>query len=302
MFLYHGDNEVPKDVTSVTIDESVTYIKVRAFQNCTEITNVNIPSNVAYIGENAFEGCISLLSVNFSQTLTFLGDHVFKGCKSLLYINIPNSITFIGDHAFYGCDELLSRITNYRNIFGLIKDRFKYMPLHDVCSSHDVTVEAIESTIQRLKEKSNNDYEGRDSSLSTNNLDAKDTWDFTALHVLCCNSKATSEMIHLLLQHMGQEMTILKTSGGMTPLELYMACRNDLRYDLPLCLALQLGMKWEGVKKMLTDDGLDTLEQGMKDYNTLFYPFMLAAVHPSCDLECLYHLALFDVTNIAKGP
>ena len=316
MFIYNANNVVPKDVTTVTIDASVTYVKVWAFQNCTELTTITIPPSVKHIGDSAFEGCTSLVSVNLPSSLIFLGDHVFQGCKSLLYINIPCSVSFIGDHAFYSCDALLSVITNYRDVFTKVKDRFCNHPLHDICSSQDVTVEAIASVIQGLKENRRNEESSSLLSSSQSMVNAcndralieflsTDPWGFTPIHVLCCNSKATPEMIQLVIQHTCQEATMMKTTSIITPkgkigtpLELYMLCKKDLNFDLPLCLGLKLGMKWSDVMAMMTVDGFDTLEQGRRDEITSFYPFMLAATHPLCDLEAVYRLALYNVNNM----
>ncbi len=206
MFIYDGKNTVPKDVTCVTIGSSspsessvVTYIKVSAFEKCTKLKTIIIPHTVSHIGESAFEGCTSLLSVHFelppqssstststpsSSALTYIGEDVFKGCKSLIYINIPPSVTYIGDHIFYGCDALLSVITNYRDVFGLVKDRYRsrssrsqtqpqylsrsrsrsghgpgpgpdsrydveneYYPLHHICSSLNITLRDLQRVI-----------------------------------------------------------------------------------------------------------------------------------------------------------
>ena len=132
-----------------------------------------------------------------------------------------------------------------------------------------------------------------------------DPWGFNPVHVLCCNSKATAEMIQLVLEHSSQEATMMKTTpittsiGKIaTPIELYVSCKKDRPYELPLCLALKLGMKWGDIMKMMKVDGLNTLEQGKRDEMTSFYPFMLAAIHPLCDLEAVYRLALYNVNNM----
>jgi len=306
-FIYQGNNIAPKDITTVIIDESVTYIKVHAFQNCTNIKSITIPPSVTHIGDYAFEGCTSLISVNLyscqnNGKLTYIGDHVFQGCKSLLYINIPSSITFVGDHTFYSCDTLLSRINNYRDIFGLIKDRYNALSLHDICSSMNVSVDSIIKTIEKIR---NEHYQQHDSENNSKNDESSyyiqptvDKWGFNPIHVLCCNSKATSEMIDILVHNMDQSATIMSTSNGKTPLQLYIECHQDSIFELPLCLALKMGMKWIDVNKMILNNTINSLEQDQKDERTSLYPYMLAAIHPHCDLECLYHLALYNVNNL----
>jgi hypothetical protein len=289
MFIYDGKNSIPKDTTKVTIDPSVTYVKVYAFQECTSITIITVPSSVTHIGDCAFEGCTSLISVNLPSTLKYIGDHAFQGCKSLLFINIPPSVTFVGDHAFYSCDSLLSNISNYRDIFDLLKNRFVNYPIHDVCSSPDVAMDDIQVMLSKVRKD-----EEEEILLST------DTWGFTPLHVLCCNSRATPEMIRLVLQNTYlNKATTMTTINDKTPLELYMTCKKDTSYNLSLCLALKMGMKWVDIEKMIHVDGMDTLQKGRIDEDhTGFYPFMLAAIHPLCDMESLCHLALYNIDHL----
>ena len=107
--------------------------------------------------------------------------------------------------------------------------------------------------------------------------------------------------------------TIMPASNGMTPIQFYMACKKDVLYDVPVCLALKLGMKWLHLKQMIAtanDRGSiciengdvnnrnKSLEQGRRDHSTGLYPFMLAAIHPLCDLESVYNLALYNVDNL----
>ena len=314
MFVYSYENTtVPKDVKKVIIDPSVSYIKVNAFEQCTTLTTITIPPSVTHIGDSAFVGCTSLIAVNFpSSTLKYIGDQAFTGCKSLIYFDIPSSVNFIGDHSFYGCDSLLSVITTYREIFDLVKNRFgkdPHLRLHRVCSSMDVNLEGIQDTMRQLNlnhcegvvNLDDTTCNGTDQSKQLEaSMITTDLWGLTPLHVICSNSNATSKMIQLITDHLPLQATMMKTvSNGKTPLELYKLCKQESTYDLSLHPALKLGMKWVDVRKMLEEDKtLDSLEQGMVDETTGFYPFMLAAVHPMCDLECLYRLACYNVDNV----
>jgi len=128
-----------KNITSVTIPNSVTIIKSRngnyisggAFGDCTKLTSIIIPNSVTSIGNCAFYGCSSLISitipdsvtsigkyafyhcrklvsVTFSPTskVTSIGDCTFSDCVSLASITIPNSVIGIGDHVFSDCTSL----------------------------------------------------------------------------------------------------------------------------------------------------------------------------------------------------
>ena len=133
-----------KDITSVTIPDSVTSIGVYTFAYCTSLTSVTIPDSVTYIGEWAFSRCDSLTSITVNEgntayksidgnlyskdskiliqyaigktdtsfvipdSVTSIGNCAFYNCASLTSVNIPNSVTSIGSSAFYNCTGLTS--------------------------------------------------------------------------------------------------------------------------------------------------------------------------------------------------
>ena len=72
-----------KDITSVTIGNSVTSIGKYAFRNCTSLTSVTIGDSVTSIGNYAFRGCTSLTGVNIPDSVTSIGNDAFSGCTSL---------------------------------------------------------------------------------------------------------------------------------------------------------------------------------------------------------------------------
>jgi hypothetical protein len=95
------DETVKKQLTSVTIPNSVTSIENHAFIYCSGLTSITIPNSVTNIGNNAFWGCTGLTS-----------------------ITIPNSVTSIGSSAFSYCSGLTSIVTVIENPFAIDEDVF----------------------------------------------------------------------------------------------------------------------------------------------------------------------------------
>lgn len=74
------------EMKSITIPESVEYIRSYAFSDCKGLTNVRIPSNVSYIGSFVFSGCSNLRRVFISRFSATVGYGVFDGCAKDLEI------------------------------------------------------------------------------------------------------------------------------------------------------------------------------------------------------------------------
>ena len=91
-------------LTSITIPNSVTSIGNSAFSYCYSLTSVIIPNSVTSIEGGTFSECSSLTSITIPNSVTSIGGSAFKKCRSLTSITIPNSVTSIGEEAFYDCD------------------------------------------------------------------------------------------------------------------------------------------------------------------------------------------------------
>lgn len=125
-----------KDLTSITIPSSVTFISRSAFSNCENLaafygkfastdnycliidgvllrfaigcglTEYTIPDGVTSIEQGAFYDAYSLTKVIIPFGVTSIGPQAFQYCTRLVECSIPNSVTTIGYNAFYNCSDL----------------------------------------------------------------------------------------------------------------------------------------------------------------------------------------------------
>lgn len=96
------------NLSNIQFPKSLTLINGDAFLNCTSLTSVTIPDGVKRIHNSAFEGCASLTSVTIPDSVISISGSAFSSCTSLTSITIPDSVTSIGWSAFSGCTSLTS--------------------------------------------------------------------------------------------------------------------------------------------------------------------------------------------------
>lgn len=96
------------NLASVTIGSGVTTIGEYAFYECTSLTSITIPDNVTSIGDWSFRWCTGLTSVTIGSGVTYIGEYSFEFCSSLTSITIPDNVTTIGEFAFAYCSILES--------------------------------------------------------------------------------------------------------------------------------------------------------------------------------------------------
>ena len=93
---------------TVKLPSSITAIEDYTFSNCTNLSEIDIPSNVTSIGEGAFVGCSNLQSVSLSAKTTSIGIRAFADCSSLEMVDLSNRLSVIDDNAFENCKSLTS--------------------------------------------------------------------------------------------------------------------------------------------------------------------------------------------------
>ena len=118
-----------RNLTSVTIPNSVKSIGYSAFYGCSKLNSISIPNSVTSIESNAFDGTGWYNSQNDgilyldnwllgykgskpTGTLSIKGDtksianNAFSDCSELTSIIIPNDVTSIGNSAFRRCSGI----------------------------------------------------------------------------------------------------------------------------------------------------------------------------------------------------
>jgi len=213
LYIYQGlENEkVPKDVTHVIVDSSVTVIKKEAFSNCEYLVSVIMGDNVKRIEGWAFVRCRALRFIRLSKALEYIGDRAFWCCKSLEALFLPSTVTSIENLAFASCQSL----------------RFLILP-YDI-HLNNVGNEIIRDTCVVEASGVAYDYEdigGGDTEVTDESNGLVNEWlvhhmDAAPFHKLCYNSTIATKQINDYLHEHGNDSALaIDTIHGMTPLHM----------------------------------------------------------------------------------
>ena len=93
-------------VTTVIVDDGITYIDSSAFSGCSLLTDVSLPAGVTGMGGSVFENCTALETITLPEGLTFINGMMFKGCTALRHVTIPGSVEEIVSRVFHDCTAL----------------------------------------------------------------------------------------------------------------------------------------------------------------------------------------------------
>ena len=94
------------DLKSVTIPDTVTEIKDKAFSRCTFLQYIKLPNSIKTLGKSTFSACTSLKEIDLPDFITSIPESLFSSCSSLESIEIPEGVTSIGNLAFANCYNL----------------------------------------------------------------------------------------------------------------------------------------------------------------------------------------------------
>lgn len=117
-----------KNLTSVTLPDTITKIGNYAFQGCTALREITVPTALQTIGTGAFAECSSLEDFNFTacEQLQTINTSAFENCASLqgvinFYFN--TLLNTIPKRCFAGCTSL-EGVELTKNISTLLGDCF----------------------------------------------------------------------------------------------------------------------------------------------------------------------------------
>ena len=94
----------PEALNEITLPESLKYMGVSLFEDCSRLESIELPAGVRVIN-GSFQDCGSLRSVKLNQGLEAICEFSFDNCASLSEICIPDSVTYLGS-AFSNCVSL----------------------------------------------------------------------------------------------------------------------------------------------------------------------------------------------------
>jgi len=107
-----GDAFREKNITSVTMPDSVSIICNVAFEGCAKLRQVKFSEKLRGIGCGAFRGCSDLTEITFPERLSVINAMAFSDCTGLTAVTIPKPAGVIHgvirDGAFCGCSSLRS--------------------------------------------------------------------------------------------------------------------------------------------------------------------------------------------------
>ena len=90
----------------VVLPSSVVNLAGDVFKFCRQLRSVEMPNSVTYLGSYSFDGCTALETVTLGSGITQIPGYCFQDCSSLVSIVVPPSVTTIGTASFSGCTAL----------------------------------------------------------------------------------------------------------------------------------------------------------------------------------------------------
>ena len=93
-------------LAKVEFTNSLINLGYDAFKNCRNLTQVTLPNSVTSIGDHCFRSCIKLKDVRLSEGLHSIPWGLFGDCRSLTQVTLPANVNRIEGAAFENCIAL----------------------------------------------------------------------------------------------------------------------------------------------------------------------------------------------------
>ena len=97
-----------EEVTSILIEDGVTYLGIMSFPLCTNLTEVQLPDSLEGLGYSVFNKCEKLASIIIPEKVTEIPHHAFYACHGLKSVTFEGKITTIEHQAFQACTSITS--------------------------------------------------------------------------------------------------------------------------------------------------------------------------------------------------
>lgn len=91
---------------SVTLAEGTELIDASTFYMAKNVTSLTLPDSLTEIGRLAFSNCYKLESLLLPENLRTIGELGFSLCQKIPEVTIPDSVETLGEEAFASCDAL----------------------------------------------------------------------------------------------------------------------------------------------------------------------------------------------------
>ena len=89
-------------VSSVVIEDGVTYIGDYAFEYCEGLSQISIPNTVTAIGKEVFSGCYSLSELTIPDSVITIGDGALSYLPNLELLTIGKGVVSLGHDSWWG--------------------------------------------------------------------------------------------------------------------------------------------------------------------------------------------------------
>ena len=91
---------------TIQIREGITAIPSKAFYECKNLTQVTLPESLKTIGEYAFYGCKNLTQLSLPDSVATIGRYAFANCTNLEGLTLPASLETLGVRFLSGASKV----------------------------------------------------------------------------------------------------------------------------------------------------------------------------------------------------